>query len=68
MYATLGQYEKATDSYRESLRLAADNANPYAGLANSLLCLQRFDETRQITHEAQARKLDNSYSIMFYML
>ena len=59
VYAAMGQYEKATDSYRESLRLAADNANPYAGLANSLLCLQRFDETRQITHEAQARKLDN---------
>ena len=59
VYTAQGQYEKATDSYRESLRLAADNANPYAGLANSLLCLQRFDETRQITHEAQARKLDN---------
>jgi serine/threonine protein kinase/tetratricopeptide (TPR) repeat protein len=59
VYMSQGQYEKATDSYRESLRLATDNANPYAGLANSLLCLQRFDETRQITHEAQARKLDN---------
>ena len=59
VYTAQGQYEKATESYRESLRLAADNANPYAGLANSLLCLQRFDETRQITHEAQARKRDN---------
>ena len=59
VYTAQGQYEKATDSYRESLRLAADNANPYAGLANSLLCLQRFDETRKITHEALARKLDN---------
>jgi tetratricopeptide (TPR) repeat protein len=59
VYTEQGQYEKATDSYRESLRLAADTANPYAGLANSLLCLQRFDETRQTIHEAQARKLDN---------
>ena len=28
-------------------------------LVNSLLSLQRFDETRQIIHEVQARKLDN---------
>ena len=33
---------------------------PYENLANSLLALQRFDETRQIIHEAQARKLDDS--------
>ena len=59
MYATQGQYEKAADSYRASLRLAADNANPYAGLANAYPALQRFDETRQIIHEAQARKLDD---------
>jgi hypothetical protein len=28
-------------------------------LANYALALQRFDETRQIIHEAQARKLDD---------
>ena len=31
----------------------------YANLANYALALQRFDETRQIIHEAQARKLDD---------
>ena len=31
----------------------------YANLANSALALQRFDETRQIIHEAQARKVDD---------
>ena len=32
---------------------------PYANLANNALGLQRFDEARQIIHEAQARKLDD---------
>ena len=59
VYAAQGQYEKATESYRQSLRLAPDSVAPYADLGNSLLSLQRFDETRQIIHEAQARKLDN---------
>jgi tetratricopeptide (TPR) repeat protein len=58
-YAVQGQYERATESYRQSLRLAPDSVSPYAGLANCLLSLQRFDEARQIIHEAQARRLDN---------
>ena len=32
---------------------------PIIDLGNSLISLQRFDETRQIIHEAQARKLDD---------
>jgi tetratricopeptide (TPR) repeat protein len=59
VYTAQGQYEKATESYRQSLRLASDSSSPYAGLANSLLSLQHFDKTRQIIHEAQAQKLDN---------
>ncbi len=31
----------------------------YGNLANNTLALQRFDEARQIIHEAQARKLDD---------
>jgi serine/threonine protein kinase/tetratricopeptide (TPR) repeat protein len=59
VYAEQGQYEKATESFRQSLRLAPDSGAPYEDLGNSLLSLQRFDEARQIIHEAQARKLDN---------
>ena len=59
VYTGLGQYERATDTYRQSLRLAPDNVAPYEDLANSLLSMQRFDEARQIIHEAQARKLDD---------
>jgi hypothetical protein len=40
------------------LHLASDSVFYYANLANYSLALQRFDETRRIIHEAQARKLD----------
>jgi len=60
VYAAQGQHERAVESYRQSLRLAPDSGAPYTDLGNSLLSLQRFDEARQIIHEAQARKLDNS--------
>jgi eukaryotic-like serine/threonine-protein kinase len=59
VYAVQGQYEKATDVTRQALRLAPDRAGNYANLANYTLALQRFDETRQNIHEAQARKLES---------
>jgi serine/threonine protein kinase/tetratricopeptide (TPR) repeat protein len=59
MFALQGQYEKATEITRQGLRLAPDRATWYGHLANYALALQRFGETRQIIHEAQARKLDN---------
>jgi len=57
VYAQQGQYEKATESYRQSL--VPDSGPAYTDLGNSLLSFQRFDEARQTIHEAQARKLDN---------
>ena len=41
------------------MRLAPDRVASYGNLANYALALQRFDEARQIIHEAQARKLDD---------
>jgi serine/threonine protein kinase/tetratricopeptide (TPR) repeat protein len=58
VYAEQGQYQKATEMQRQALSLAPDQVAPYANLANYDLALQRFDETRQIIREAQARKLD----------
>jgi serine/threonine protein kinase/tetratricopeptide (TPR) repeat protein len=55
-----GQWEKAREILREALRLAPNWANGYENVANSTLALQRFDETRQIIHEAQTRKLDDT--------
>src|ERR1022692_477986 len=59
VFALQGQYEKATEITRQAVRLAPDRVTYYEGLANYALCLQRFDETRLIIREAQARKLDD---------
>jgi eukaryotic-like serine/threonine-protein kinase len=59
VYAAQGQYEKAVEVTKQVLRIAPDRSAPYGSLSNVTLALQRFDETRQIIHEAQARKLDN---------
>jgi len=55
-----GQWEKAREILRQALRLAPDWTSGYENVANSTLALQRFDETRQIIHEAQTRKLDDT--------
>ncbi|HXN72092.1 MAG TPA: protein kinase, partial [Candidatus Acidoferrales bacterium] len=60
VYALQGLYERAAESYRQSLRLAQDNVGPYGDLGNSLLSLERFDEARLIIQEAQTRKLDTA--------
>jgi Tfp pilus assembly protein PilF len=59
VYVEQGQYEKATEFERQGLLLAPDRVVTYEGLANETIALQRFDEARQIIHEAQARKLDD---------
>jgi eukaryotic-like serine/threonine-protein kinase len=62
VYFQQGQYEKAAEAYRESLRLAPDNEDAqYQNLASSLLALQQFDEARRTIEQAQARKLDGSF-------
>jgi serine/threonine protein kinase/tetratricopeptide (TPR) repeat protein len=60
VYAAQGQYEKAAEISRESVRLAPDRTFAYDDLALWELCLQRFDEARQTIHEAQAGKMDDS--------
>jgi eukaryotic-like serine/threonine-protein kinase len=59
LYAAQGQYERAEEAFRQSLRLEPDSRFPYESLCNTLLALQRFDEARQIIQQAQARKLDD---------
>ena len=62
VYSDLGQYEKAVEVTRQAMRLAPDRISSYGNLANYTLALQRFDETRQVIRDAQARKLDDSVS------
>jgi eukaryotic-like serine/threonine-protein kinase len=59
VYAEQGQYEKAAEITRQGLRLKPDWTGGYDNLANYYLALQRFGETRQIIHDAQARKLED---------
>jgi serine/threonine protein kinase/tetratricopeptide (TPR) repeat protein len=71
VYNEQGQYEQAAEITRQGQRLAPDSVTWYGHLANFALALQRFDELRQIGHEAQARKLDdyvlhlNLYALAF---
>ena len=58
--ASQGQYEKASEVERQAVRLAPDLLEWYGNLAAYTLALQRLDETRQIIHEAKARKLDGA--------
>jgi eukaryotic-like serine/threonine-protein kinase len=59
VYGAQGQYEKAAEITSQAGRLAPNDQSWHADLAYYTLALQRFDETRQIIHEAQARKLDD---------
>jgi serine/threonine protein kinase/tetratricopeptide (TPR) repeat protein len=59
VYSEQGQYGKAAEVTRQALRLAPDQSPLYGNLANFTLALQRFEETRQAIHEAQARKVDD---------
>ena len=72
VYALQGQYEKAADVSHQNIRLTPVRAGSYGNLANDAIALQHFDETRQIIHDAQARKLDHSvfhtilYALAFF--
>jgi len=59
VFASEGQYEKAAEITRQELRLTPGNVPVYSNLANDVLALQKFDETRQVIQEAQAKKRDN---------
>ena len=59
LYARQGEPERASEVFRQVLRLDPDRVAPYANLANALLASQRFDEARQTIRETLARKLDS---------
>jgi serine/threonine protein kinase/tetratricopeptide (TPR) repeat protein len=65
--AAQGQHERAAEFARQAVRLAPDRVEFYENLANFTLALQRVDETRQVIHEALARKMDDSqiHSVLY---
>ncbi len=69
VYTSEGLYAKGAEEYREAMNLSSEVATTYTNLANSLLALQRFDETRQVIADAQARKMDEYlFHLQFYAL
>jgi eukaryotic-like serine/threonine-protein kinase len=71
-YMILGQYEKAAKETREALRLEPNSVISYKDLGEIYLALNRFDEARITTEEAQGRKLEdiplhlNIYALAFF--
>jgi hypothetical protein len=54
---------------RQAMRLAPDDVGWYENLATYSVALQRFDEARQIVHEAYTRKMDDStlHSVLYVL-
>ena len=59
MYGAKGEYEKAAESARASLKLGPDAVSSYENLAYNTLSLQRLDESRQILRNAPQEKVDH---------
>ncbi|MGA2901481.1 MAG: protein kinase, partial [Candidatus Acidiferrales bacterium] len=57
VYLCKGEYDKGTEATRESIRIGP-SANAYTNLANNEIAMQRFDEARQIIHDASAQYRD----------
>ena len=68
VYRSFGQYDKALEEARETLRLNA-NGDGYARLAGSYLNLNRLEDARATAEEAQAKKFDSpTLHILMYQL
>ncbi len=68
-FAEQGQYEKAAEATKQAMRLAPDDVGWYENLAIYSVALQRFEEARQIIHEAYAKKMDDStlHSVLYVL-
>jgi Flp pilus assembly protein TadD len=60
VFSATGQYENAAELTRQAVHLAPNQIGWHENLASYALALQRFDETREIIREAQARKWDDA--------
>jgi tetratricopeptide (TPR) repeat protein len=68
-YCAIGQFEKALEEARESLRLNPDAGVAYAGVALSSMCLNRYDDAKAALEQAISRKLQPpQYRYMLYSI
>lgn len=72
-YNSVGEFEKAAEACRESIRLNPNWVIPRSNLALALISLNRFDQARQVISEALAQRLESMpmhshrYSIAFVL-
>jgi tetratricopeptide (TPR) repeat protein len=67
-YVEEGQYEKAEECTRQSMRLGTDSS-VYGQKGTNDLALQRFDDARETLRQAEARKLDGiDIRVLLYAL
>ena len=59
-YNELGQFDKALEQARESIRLNPNSASGYSLSAAAFVGLNRFDEAKQIIGQALAQKLETT--------
>ena len=64
IYAILGNYEKALEEGRESLRLQPDDVVNYLNVASAYSNLNRLDEAEAVCKKAEERKLENETLIL----
>jgi serine/threonine protein kinase/tetratricopeptide (TPR) repeat protein len=70
-YNSVGEFERAAEACRESIRLNPNWVIPRSNLALAFISLNRFDEARQVIEDALAQKLESTpmhshrYSIAF---
>jgi eukaryotic-like serine/threonine-protein kinase len=65
-FAANGQYQKAAEVARQGILDTPQYVGNYLNLALYDLSLQRLEESRQVIHEAQARKIDD-YGLHFHL-
>jgi DNA-binding winged helix-turn-helix (wHTH) protein/tetratricopeptide (TPR) repeat protein len=69
MYGNIGQFDKALEKARESLRLDPESGMNYSQLVYCYLALNRVLEAQATAEEAQSKKLDSpSLQITLYMV
>ncbi|PYT07821.1 MAG: hypothetical protein DMF60_06295 [Acidobacteria bacterium] len=61
-YCAIGQFERAIEEARESIRLNPDAGVGYASLSICFMCLNRYDEAKAVIEQAMARGLEPPYS------
>ena len=59
--ATLGNWEKALEEFREALRLEPNNLYNHLNLGGTYMSLNRLDEAEAVYKQAEERKLEDEF-------